>query len=118
MTFSFSLGPNATTFIIPSELFPTSWRSTCHGFCAAMGKLGAIVGSFGFLYASQPKKGAITYSYPCTHTSDLTSTGLCARVNLCPTGRKAPSSALHTHCDICVPHVLSGCYPFGIGKRC
>lgn len=53
-TFFFSnFGPNATTFIIPSELFPARLRSTCHGVASASGKAGAIVGTFGFLYASQ-----------------------------------------------------------------
>ena len=42
-----------TTFIIPAELFPARLRSTCHGLSAASGKAGAIVGAFGFLYASQ-----------------------------------------------------------------
>ena len=51
-TFFFSnFGPNATTFILPAELFPTAWKSTAHGICAASGKAGAIVGAFGFLYA-------------------------------------------------------------------
>ena len=48
-------GPNATTFVIPAEIFPTSWRTTAHGISAATGKAGAILGSFGFAYASQPK---------------------------------------------------------------
>ena len=48
-----NFGPNSTTFIIPSELFPAHFRCTCNGLCAAFGKLGAIVGSAGFLYASQ-----------------------------------------------------------------
>lgn len=53
-TFFFSnFGPNATTFIVPSELFPARLRASCHGIAAACGKAGAIVGSFGFLYASQ-----------------------------------------------------------------
>ncbi|WCJ24036.1 Inorganic phosphate transporter 1-1 [Euphorbia peplus] len=52
-TFFFSnFGPNATTFVLPAELFPARLRSTCHGISAASGKLGAIVGSFGFLYLS------------------------------------------------------------------
>lgn len=38
-----NLGPNTTTFIIPGEVFPTRYRSTCHGISAAAGKLGAIV---------------------------------------------------------------------------
>eukprot|EP00158_Paraphelidium_tribonemae_P010238 Partr_v1_DN41087_c0_g1_i1_m36242 putative phosphate transporter len=46
-------GPNSTTFIIPSEVFPSAWRCSAHGFCAACGKAGAIIGAFGFLYASK-----------------------------------------------------------------
>jgi PHS family inorganic phosphate transporter-like MFS transporter len=53
-TFFFSnFGPNTTTFIIPAELFPARLRSTCSGIAAATGKAGSIVGTFGFLYASQ-----------------------------------------------------------------
>lgn len=59
LTFIFSnLGPNATTFIVPAELFPARLRSTCHGISAAAGKAGAIVGAFGFLYAAQVKDPA------------------------------------------------------------
>ena len=48
-TFFFAnFGPNSTTFIIPSEVFHTRFRSTLHGVSAACGKLGAIVGAFGF----------------------------------------------------------------------
>nr|GMD62870.1 probable inorganic phosphate transporter 1-3 [Ipomoea batatas] len=55
LTFFFSnFGPNATTFVVPAEIFPARLRSTCHGISAAAGKAGAIVGAFGFLYASQP----------------------------------------------------------------
>ncbi|MBN2734667.1 MAG: MFS transporter [Methanomicrobiaceae archaeon] len=39
-------GPNATTFIIPAEVFPTRIRATAHGFCAATGKAGAVLGLF------------------------------------------------------------------------
>ncbi|XAR48969.1 Phosphate-transporting ATPase [Bertholletia excelsa] len=60
LTFFFSnFGPNATTFVVPAEIFPARLRSTCHGISAAAGKAGAIVGAFGFLYAAQdrdPKK--------------------------------------------------------------
>lgn len=51
-TFFFSnFGPNATTFILPAELFPARFRSTCHGISAGAGKLGAIIGAFGFQFA-------------------------------------------------------------------
>ena len=36
-------GPNATTFIVPGECFPTRYRSTSHGISAASGKVGAII---------------------------------------------------------------------------
>ena len=39
----FSLGANTLTFIIPAEIFPTSYRCLCHGISAAAGKLGSIV---------------------------------------------------------------------------
>ncbi|XP_043718861.1 inorganic phosphate transporter 1-4-like [Telopea speciosissima] len=53
-TFFFAnFGPNATTFVVPAEIFPARLRSTCHGISAAAGKAGAIVGAFGFLYAQQ-----------------------------------------------------------------
>ena len=49
LTFFFTnFGPNATTFIIPSEIYPSSVRATCHGISAALGKVGAIVGAAGF----------------------------------------------------------------------
>ncbi|KAJ1908435.1 hypothetical protein LPJ81_000051 [Coemansia sp. IMI 209127] len=45
-----NFGPNATTFIIPAEAFPTRFRSTCHGISAASGKVGAVVSSLGFFH--------------------------------------------------------------------
>lgn len=41
--FFFNFGPNATTFIVPGECFPTRYRSTSHGISAASGKIGAIL---------------------------------------------------------------------------
>ena len=41
-------GPNATTFVYPSEVFPVRVRSTGHGIAAALGKLGGFVGVFTF----------------------------------------------------------------------
>uniref|UniRef100_A0A2P2K5E5 Uncharacterized protein MANES_13G033400 n=1 Tax=Rhizophora mucronata TaxID=61149 RepID=A0A2P2K5E5_RHIMU len=66
LTFFFAnFGPNATTFVVPAEIFPARLRSTCHGISAASGKLGAIVGSFGFLYLAQNKdKAKADAGYP------------------------------------------------------
>ncbi|KAL0383618.1 UNVERIFIED_CONTAM: Inorganic phosphate transporter 1-4 [Sesamum calycinum] len=65
LTFFFAnFGPNSTTFVVPAEIFPARFRSTCHGISAAAGKLGAIVGAFGFLYLAQnqdPKKAEAGY---------------------------------------------------------
>lgn len=41
-------GPNATTFVYPSEVFPAGTRTTGHGIASAAGKLGAFVGVFTF----------------------------------------------------------------------
>ncbi|KAI9918344.1 hypothetical protein PsorP6_012062 [Peronosclerospora sorghi] len=43
-----NFGPNMSTFVLPTEMFPTPIRSTCHGISAACGKAGAAIGSFGF----------------------------------------------------------------------
>nr|WP_321352967.1 MFS transporter [uncultured Methanoregula sp.] len=37
-------GPNATTFLLPAELFPTRLRATAHGFASAVAKVGAACG--------------------------------------------------------------------------
>ncbi|ESR48670.1 hypothetical protein CICLE_v100008192mg, partial [Citrus x clementina] len=53
LTFFFAnFGPNTTTFIVPAELFPARFRSTCHGISGAFGKVGAIIGTVAFLWAS------------------------------------------------------------------
>jgi PHS family inorganic phosphate transporter-like MFS transporter len=41
-------GPNTTTFVLPTEVFPTSLRTTGHGVAAGVGKLGAFIGVFLF----------------------------------------------------------------------
>jgi len=46
LTFLFAnFGPNVTTFILPSEIYPTCVRATCHGLSAAAGKAGGAVGA-------------------------------------------------------------------------
>jgi MFS transporter, PHS family, inorganic phosphate transporter len=44
--FFVQFGPNMTTFVLPSEVFPVSMRTTGHGVAAGVGKLGAFVGVF------------------------------------------------------------------------
>jgi PHS family inorganic phosphate transporter-like MFS transporter len=39
----FNFGRNAKTFVVPAECFPTRYRSTCYGLCAAPGKFGAVI---------------------------------------------------------------------------
>jgi PHS family inorganic phosphate transporter-like MFS transporter len=41
-------GPNMTTFVLPSEIYPVSLRATGHGISASVGKLGAFIGVFLF----------------------------------------------------------------------
>jgi PHS family inorganic phosphate transporter-like MFS transporter len=44
--FFVEFGPNTTTFVLPSEVFPVASRTTGHGVAAGLGKLGAFVGVF------------------------------------------------------------------------
>jgi MFS transporter, PHS family, inorganic phosphate transporter len=44
--FFIQFGPNTTTFVLPSEVFPVSVRTTGHGISAGIGKLGAFIGVF------------------------------------------------------------------------
>ncbi|EQC31899.1 hypothetical protein SDRG_10417 [Saprolegnia diclina VS20] len=39
-----------STFVMPTEMYPTAIKSLCHGFSAAMGKAGAAIGSYGFAH--------------------------------------------------------------------
>ena len=39
-------GPNATTYLLPAEVYPTLIRATGHGIAAASGKVGAVIGTF------------------------------------------------------------------------
>ncbi|CAJ1362664.1 unnamed protein product [Effrenium voratum] len=43
--FSLNWGPGLATYVLPIEVFPEEFRSTLHGFSAAAGKLGALVGA-------------------------------------------------------------------------
>jgi PHS family inorganic phosphate transporter-like MFS transporter len=36
-----NFGPNATTYVIPGEYYPTEVKATLHGASAAAGKIGA-----------------------------------------------------------------------------
>lgn len=93
LTFFFAnFGPNATTFVVPAEIFPARLRSTCHGISAAAGKAGAIVGAYGFLYAAQSKDPTKTDpGYP---------TGIGVKNSLIVLG---VINALGMICTLCVP---------------
>ena len=41
-------GPNTTTWIIPTEIFPTRLRATAQGSASAISRLGAVFGTFFF----------------------------------------------------------------------
>lgn len=55
--FFFNFGPNATTFIVPAEVFPSRVRGFAHGLSAAVGKLGAILAAILFNWLAQYKIG-------------------------------------------------------------
>lgn len=53
--FFVNFGPNSTTFLIPSEIYPTNLRARAHGISAALGKVGAFVGAFFLPHILQSK---------------------------------------------------------------
>jgi len=46
-------GPNTTTFVLSSEVFPTSVRTTGHGISAGVAKFGAFIGVYLFPHISE-----------------------------------------------------------------
>ena len=53
-------GPNTTTFVYPAEMFPVEVRTSGHGICAALGKMGGFAGVYLFtdMLASWGIRGA------------------------------------------------------------
>ena len=49
-------GPNAVTFLVAAEVYPTPVRATAHGFSAACGKLGALTAAVMYNYISTQQK--------------------------------------------------------------
>ena len=50
---SLNVGLGVSTFTLPAALFERRIRSTMNGICAAMGKTGAIIGSYSLLYIAE-----------------------------------------------------------------
>lgn len=46
--FAENVGPNVTTWAIPTEIFPTRLRATAQGSASAISRLGAVFGAFTF----------------------------------------------------------------------
>ena len=49
-------GPNAVTFLVAAEVYPTPIRATAHGFSAACGKLGALTAAVMYNYITTLQK--------------------------------------------------------------
>lgn len=62
-----NLGPNATTFALPAEVFPSEVRAAGHGFAAGCGKLGAALGTFLFpVLLADVGESALLFGIACT----------------------------------------------------
>lgn len=48
LTFAFNFGPNVATYVLPAQVFPVEVRTTFHGLSSALGKVGAVIGTFLF----------------------------------------------------------------------
>lgn len=66
LTFFFqNFGANGTTYIVPSVIYITEQKATCHGISAAAGKLGAILGAEILVYLT----GSFCPGENCTDAS-------------------------------------------------
>ncbi|XP_039061263.1 probable inorganic phosphate transporter 1-9 [Hibiscus syriacus] len=77
-----NFGPNTTTFIVPAESFPARFRSTCHGIAGAVGKIGAIIGTVGFVWASRNEEDISGKPNPVRMTVALVMLGVVCLVGL------------------------------------
>jgi hypothetical protein len=58
ISFFNQFGPNATTWLVAGEIFPTDTRAGNHGFAAAMGKVGAIISALWISYVDTTSTGS------------------------------------------------------------
>ena len=101
-------GPNMTTFVLPSELFPVSMRTTGHGISAGIGKLGAFIGVFLFpvLQTSLGLRGTLLL------TAGVSVLGFALTLVLPePAGRSLEDIAISTHDTTTRPLRLAGQAP-------
>jgi MFS transporter, PHS family, inorganic phosphate transporter len=83
-------GPNTTTFVYPSEIFPVRVRTTCHGIAAAAGKTGAFIGTYA-LTALLPEIGL---SRTSALVAGISIMGLLATVTLMPEPKRISLEAI------------------------
>ncbi|MGH9128076.1 MAG: MFS transporter [Acidimicrobiales bacterium] len=107
-------GPNTTTFVMASELFPVSLRTTGHGISAGIAKVGAFIGVFVFplLTAALGLRGTLTL------TAGLAAAGLLLTLVLAEPARRsleevsgalAPIETLdHQQAHPAVPEYVAG----------
>ncbi|MGO9907879.1 MAG: MFS transporter [Solirubrobacteraceae bacterium] len=59
-TYFFSqFGPNTTTFVYPSEIFPVDARTTGNGIAAGVAKIGAFAGALFTLMLPEPSRATL-----------------------------------------------------------
>lgn len=54
-------GPNVSTYVIPTEIFPSGVRSSMFGLSAALGKIGALLAGMFFPFISQNTSESVLY---------------------------------------------------------
>lgn len=74
-------GPNATTWLVAAEVYPTDIRASFQGISACMGKMGAIVADVAFGYVNQQttfylSAGFCLFGFVVTHIWLPDTTGL------------------------------------------
>ena len=97
-------GPNMTTFVMPSELYPVTMRATGHGISAGVGKLGAFIGVFLFplLQTSLGLRGTLLL------TAGVAVAGLRAHPGAARARRAQPGRHSHQHARHSRPAAAGG----------
>jgi len=104
-------GPNMTTFVLPSELYPVTMRTTGHGISAGIGKLGAFIGVFLFpvLQSSLGLRGTLLL------TAAVSGLGFALTLVLPePAGRSLDDIAAGTQDPVARPQRMAGASPGGL----
>ncbi len=106
---------NATTWMLPGEIFPTEVRATCHGISAATGKAGALVAGIWFAYLTSAGRFYVSAFF---NLAGLLLTILFVRARLCTLRPGLAETGNVPGVDVPMKRVDVGCMPVALIPPC